>query len=392
MAKSLGFLTLAFSVFAAAASSYAQTPGNDELFISLHNLVGASERGEQSVARDNWRHIVKTSGAEDLTTILKALKDPNELTSLAGPDMIGPLTENWLRAAVDAIAERELASTGALPKLELEEFTLDESRSPRARRIAYEWLKRVDESAPSRLLPKMLDDESLELRYEAIAKVMDEAKIATDDDLKLKKFQRALKSARDKTQLKECAEALTELGKKPNMAKQVGFLTNWKVVGPFDNTDRKGFNAIHFDVSIIDFDAEYEGKHGTVRWKEATAEQEDLEKLGYVDLNAALVEEKSVLAYAATTFLSSAKQQVECRYETKEATKLWINGEEVAVNNVYHSGGGFDQYIVPCNFKKGPNQIVIKVCQNEQTQPWTKPWDFRLRVTDSLGGAITQAK
>lgn len=360
--------------------------------VGLQELIVSAEAGNQAQARVAWKKVVDNARAEELPRILRAMNAPDSLRTEGGPTSIGALTENWLRSAVDAVAERELRDTKNLPSNVLEEFVSDAGQSPKARRVAYEWLTKVDETAPGRLLPGMLDDESLELRYDAIAGLLGEAKDASSDDAKREKYQRALKSARDKVQLKECAEALAELGETPNMAKQLGFLTRWKVVGPFDNTDRKGFNKIHLDVNTIDFDAEYEGKHGPVKWKEAVAEQESLEKLGVVDLNEELVEEKSVLAYAATTFVSAKDQEVECRYETKEATKLWVNGEEVAVNNVYHSGGGFDQYIVPCKLSKGQNKIVIKVCQNEQTQPWTKPWDFRLRVTDHLGGAIQQAK
>ncbi len=388
----LGLSPLLFVLLMCAVSE-AKTTESDALRVGLHNLIVSVTKGEQADAHSEWQAVVDSAKVSDLLVILGAMGRPNELVEpFEGPESLGPLAENWIRAAVDTIAEREIENNGNLPTKDLENFVLDASHSPRARRIAYEWLVKVDHSAPERLLPQMFDDESLELRYDALAALLAEAKEATDDNTKIEKYQRALKSARDNEQLRECAEALKELGETPNMAKQVGFLTDWKVVGPFDNTDRKGFNTIHLDVTKIDFDAEYEGKHGSVKWKESVAEQEDLEKLGTVDLNEALVEEKSVLAYATTTFVSTVDQEVECRWESKEATKLWVNGEEVAVKNVYHSGGGFDQYIVSCRLNKGPNQIVIKVCQNEQTQPWTRPWDFRLRVTDELGGAIQQAK
>ena len=334
----------------------------------------------QKEAQQAWKSVVSEGSAKQLTEILAVMKG------------VGPLADNWLRAAVDTIAERELSNTGQLPAKALEEFLLDVEQGPRARRVAYEWLAKVDATAPDRLLPKLLDDSSLELRYDAIERLLAEAKESNDDPEKLKKYQRALRSAREKGQLKACAEGLKELGQEPNMAEQMGFLTQWKVVGPFDNTDRAGFDQVFPPEQSVDFNEQYTGKSGAVQWKEVEAEQEDLEAIGIVDLNKALVEEKSVLAYAVATVNAPKDLQVECRYESKEATKLWVNGREVAVKNVYHSGDGFDQYIVPCKLKRGENQILIKVCQNEQTEPWTKPWDFRLRVTDRLGGAILPSK
>jgi hypothetical protein len=38
--------------------------------------------------------------------------------------------------------------------------------------------------------------------------------------------------------------------------------------------------------------------------------------------------------------------------------------------------------------KAGRNEILIKVCQNEQTDAWAQKWSFQLRVCDALGGAV----
>lgn len=383
--------TLLF-VLVLAKTSSAELDRQNLLKAELHNLVVFAEENKQEGAQDAWKKVVEAAQAEDLPIILGAMKDPNVLKVAEGPIHVGPLTKNWLRSAADAVAERDLAENGTLPADKLEKFVKDADQSPRARRIAYEWLSKVDADRATGLLTDMLDDESLELRYDAIASLLADAKAAEDDAAKLAKYQRALRSARDKLQLKECAEALKELGEAPNMAKQVGFLINWKVIGPFDNSERAGFEREYPPEQGVDLDATYEGKDGSVTWKDAVAEQEDLESLGTVDLNAALVEEKSVLAYAYTTFRSAKEQPVEMRYESKEATKLWLNDQLIATKNVYHSGGGFDQYVVPCLLQKGENRILIKVCQNEQTQPWTRPWEFRLRITDDLGGAIHSAE
>ena len=353
-----------------------------EEFREALEVLGRADAGSTSQidAQQAWQVVATEGTAKQIPKILVAMQD------------VGPLAGNWLRAAADTIAERELRETGSLPPKLFESFALDLKQSPRARRIAYEWLAKVDTSAQERLLPKMLDDPSLELRYDALSRLLDEAKTTDDEQVKLQKYRRALHSARDIKQLKTCAEALRELGQTPDMAQEMGFLTNWKVIGPFDNTERAGFDKVFLPEQEIDLQAEYDGKSGPVKWKDAEAEQKDLKQLGHVDLNAAIVEEKNVLAYAYTTFIVAEDMQVECRYETIEATKLWVNGKEIAAKNVYHSGYDFDQYIVSCQLKRGENRILIKVCQNEQTQAWTQPWEFRLRITDKLGGAIQQAR
>ena len=70
------------------------------------------------------------------------------------------------------------------------------------------------------------------------------------------------------------------------------------------------------------------------------------------------------------------------------ATKLWLNGQLVAAHDVYHAGSQFDQYVSRATLKPGRNRILVKVCQNEQTQDWTNKWYFDLRVCDEIGTAI----
>ena len=81
-------------------------------------------------------------------------------------------------------------------------------------------------------------------------------------------------------------------------------------------------------------------------------------------------------------------QSATVRYASPNATKLWLNKQLVAANEVYHAGGAVDQYVAPVELQAGTNTILLKVCQNEQTQPWAQDWSFQLRLADELGGAI----
>ena len=40
------------------------------------------------------------------------------------------------------------------------------------------------------------------------------------------------------------------------------------------------------------------------------------------------------------------------------------------------------------DLKKGKNTILVKACQNEQTEEWTVQWEFQLRVCNQSGVAI----
>src|SRR5207245_2352498 len=92
-----------------------------------------------------WRELVRL-GPDALPAVL------------AGMDGADATAANWLRNAVDAIAERALADGKPLPAERLEKFIADKTHSGAGRRLAYEWLARVDKNAPARLLPGMLQD------------------------------------------------------------------------------------------------------------------------------------------------------------------------------------------------------------------------------------------
>jgi len=372
------YLVLLFAQPSDAAESF-------EASLKRLQTVNAGS-ASQTQLKEAW-DVVTGGGVERLTTVLGAMSDVDPLSEN------GPLSENWLRASVDAIAERELQSSGELPVDVLEKFVLDSARSPRARRTAFEWLTQVDSSASDRLLPAMLDDTSLEIRHDAVAQLMAEAEASQDDSDKLQKYQRALQSARSLEQMKQCVEQLQKLGETPNLATEFGYITSWKAIGPFDNRAGAGFDKAFPPETEIDFAKQYEGKSGSVKWVDlsTTDQDQDLDKVGVVDLNEILVEEKGVAAYVTATFVSDNEQTLECRYGTVNATKLWVNGELLISKDIYHMGGEFDQYIGSIKFRKGENTILLKICQNEQTEGWAKAWDFRLRVTDGLGGGIAQA-
>src|SRR5690606_9527675 len=110
---------------------------------------------------------------------------------------------------------------------------------------------------------------------------------------------------------------------------------------------------------------------------------------GIVDLTKALDKHKGAVAYAAAEFEVPEAREVDFRLGCINANKLWVNGELVTANEVYHAGMNVDQYNGTVKLKPGKNTILLKICQNEQEESWAQRWQFQLRVTDSLGGAVS---
>ena len=309
---------------------------------------------------------------------------------MAGLDGAGPLAANWIRTAVDAIAERQLRQGGVLPAVELEKFVLDRRHAGRARRLAYEWLLRVDPTARQRLLPGMLDDSSPELRRDAVALRLDQAARLVQHqqaDQAVALYQQALAAARDHDQIDLAAKRLRELGRPVNLALQLGYVVRWKLIGPFDNKAGKGFEAVYAPEQELRFDATYPGPTGALRWVEYVCGDD----YGTVDLNRGLGEKKEVVGYAAAEFVADRPLDAELRLSSDNAVKVWLNGTLLGAYPIYHAGTLPDQYVHRVRLEAGRNLILVKVGQNELTQEWARRWDFQLRLVDPSGAPLRAA-
>ncbi len=363
----------------AAAVLFVQSAGTAPAQDLDRNL--ATIRAVESEGRGNkealaaWRALAR-SRAQDLPAILKAFDGAN------------PLAVNYLRSLAETIAQKELEKGVKLPAAEIEKFVLDTSHDPHGRRLAFELLTKVDTTAADRLIPGMLNDPSVEFRRDAVARLIDAgAKLLTADkrDDARETLQTGLAAARDDDQVQVLKKQLEGLGEKVDLPGHFGFLMNWHLVAPFDNVDKKGLAAVYPPERGLDLKATYEGKEGQkIGWVAHTTENE----YGIVDLAKALGPFKGAVAYATTEFQSATEQPIEFRLGTPNSWKVWLNGELIFAREEYHRGMNLDQYRMRGKLKSGKNVILIKVCQNEQTEDWAQRWQFQFRVVDSTGTAV----
>ena len=156
-------------------------------------------------------------------------------------------------------------------------------------------------------------------------------------------------------------------------------------MGPFDNTAKAGFDRVFPPELGVDLAAEYDGKNGRVRWQDLRAAGD----YGLVDLNQPCGALKEVTGYAFAALEAPAAGAAELRLGSKNAWKIWWNGQFLFGRDEYHRGAEIDQYRFPVQLQAGRNTLLVKVCQNEQTEDWTKEWEFQLRVTDPLGAPLS---
>ena len=371
------------SPLAGAAPTGGKLPG--ELAEAVELLTSIEPTGKVSPTyRQAWEKVAKAS-ADDLPHLLRAGVADN------------PIAENWLTSAADALASDTLERGESLPIDALEELVQDLHASSRGRRVAFEWIRKAEPDRAERMLDSLRDDPNFDLRYDAVAKLLTEiTNMPNDAPGREALVREALKSARDLKQIKQCQRELTVHGESLQLVRHLGFVTTWRLIGPFDNSGSKGFGAVYPPEEEIDFDAGYLGKMGPVAWRDELLTTED--DMGKIDIADAIGPLKGAVVYLFAEVECAQAQLAQVRYASPNATKLWVNGQLVSEHEVYHTenqfgqapdpSSQFDQYSHPVEFKQGSNTLLLKVCQNEQTESWAQDWQFSLRVTDALGGAI----
>ena len=335
--------------------------------------VGPEGRGNAEAAAA-WKSLTAQSSAADIPALLTAM------------DQSGLLAANWIRAAVFAISDRAAASgTPPAPGI-LQDFLKNTAHGPAGRLLAADLLQHTSPASWEAIIPTLLTDPVPALRRQPVGQLITTA-TTTKDKIKLRM---ALEAARDEDQVRAAADELRKLGETVDLPLHFGFLLDWQVIGPFTNKGRSGYDAVFPPESGLDFRASYQGKETepgkdpTVRWQKWTAADE----FGVVDLNKPFGLLKEVTGYATTVYQSPDARPAEIRLGCKNAWKLWLNGQFIFGRDEYHRGMKIDQYRFPIQLKAGPNTILVKLCQNEQTETWTTKWDFQLRICDATGTAI----
>ncbi|HEX3146780.1 MAG TPA: hypothetical protein VHR66_01685 [Gemmataceae bacterium] len=339
----------------------------------------AKEGAGNQEAGAAWKGLVAIGGDAILPT-LNAMDDAS------------PSAANWLRSAVNAVTEKEVAAGKKLPAEALEAFLNDLKHDPSARRLAYEVLVMADPKAPERLLPSYLNDASGEMRRDAIAAALKKAEKLAGEAAK-KEYARLFAVVRDDDQAKTIGTALHKLGGNPDVVSQFGIVTKWQIAGPFDSPKGAGFAGKALPESKVDLKAKYEGKEkAEVMWKPHVVEVDptkfELDQIGNVDFNKVLAKHKDAVAYGYTIVESEKELPVEIRVGCINAVKFFLNGKELFAREEYHHGSRFDQYVAKATLKAGKNELLVKVCQNDQKEPWAQLWQFQARICDATGGAV----
>ncbi|XZE20149.1 HEAT repeat domain-containing protein [Pirellulaceae bacterium SH449] len=344
---------------------------------------------ERTAESEKYLQILRTLEIGDESMVqgaaaaagLKAASDCQLLDVLNAMKDATPIGKNWLLGVANARYSQTTDSTDKTTLItELERFLADASQDHEARYTVFTWLTAGKPDLRKTLLESMLSDPSPELRYAAVQQALEQS--PNSDGLKA-----LLASARHPNQVVEIINRLDKASVKVDQRVHFGFLSDWKFVGPFDHVGSLNFEkafAVEGDWLKGSLADAYDGKHGEVQW----ITHSTIAKDGSVDLAALYNKEKGCIVYGITEFESPIEGPAELRMGCINGHRVWLNGELVMSNEVYHSSMQIDQYIEPIMLQKGTNRILVKICQNEQTENWAQRYVFQIRISDSTGLAI----
>jgi hypothetical protein len=353
----------------AAASAPAQ---DDDLAKALAVLKGVTKEGANNdAAAPAWKTVVD-AGVPAFFPALAAVDDAN------------PAAANWLRTAAEAITEKEHKAGRAILSPQLEAFLVNTKNAPSARRFVYEQLVAQDPAAPRRVLPKLLDDPQPDLRRDAVAHGMTLAR-SGGDELQTAAYRKLFAAARDKDQVEDLAKKLDSLKTPVSVGEHFAFLTHYRVVGPFHSEKGKALALSYPPESAPDPKAEYAGKNDAkVKWAPLAV----ADKYGQVDLNDKVGRLKNACAYALAVVHAEKETPAEVRLGSPNAVQIFLNGKKLFEREEYHHGDAMDYHTGKGVLKAGENVVVVKVCQNNQSDSWAQRWQFQARVCDATGGPL----
>ncbi len=191
------------------------------------------------------------------------------------------------------------------------------------------------------------------------------SRLATDQDLSARLAKVAMDSYLRSGRLKNALKTAAALG----------FVTEWKLIGPFDNERSRGFDVAYGpETAEPDFSKPVPGKKRPVRWRDNPVTPPD----GLLDLAAVFTPSEQALGYALTYVHSDRDAEASVRLATDDGFKLWVNDVLVGVNKALRPAT-FDQDVIPVRLKRGWNEVLLKVAQENAD------WEFSLRITQPDG-------
>ncbi|MGZ3428615.1 MAG: hypothetical protein ACXVCV_18305, partial [Polyangia bacterium] len=164
---------------------------------------------------------------------------------------------------------------------------------------------------------------------------------------------------------------------------ELGLLTSFWVVGPFDNEGRTGHATRYAPekslAGPIDPAARFDGKERQVGWRLMPA----ISAQGMVSLDAMLRPDTNVTAYLTTMVHVPQATRAAVRVGSAGAIKVWVDGVLALERDVYRPVR-IDQDAAPVQLCAGWNRVTVKLSTLDSA------WSAFVRLTAPDGGPLVE--
>jgi len=159
---------------------------------------------------------------------------------------------------------------------------------------------------------------------------------------------------------------------------KIDAITDWMLIGPFDNISASGYDKSYAPETAFDTAAVCQGQNDVaIKWFRIPAIRYDK----WVDMRRYFANDNAVF-YGNTFIYSSQKQTIQLRVGTSGSLKVFLN-DELMIEYFDENNNGHDTYSVETELQAGWNRLLIKCGYSEITQ-----CNFAVRLTDQQGNSI----
>jgi len=150
------------------------------------------------------------------------------------------------------------------------------------------------------------------------------------------------------------------LGSPPTATDAKLRLDKWYLIGPFDNSDGRGFATAYPPEREIQLTKEYDGKNKQkVRWREIPFSD------GQVQSLLPHFQDKTFgVAYLYRAIHAPAAVSLPVSLGSDDTLTVWLNGEKIHEENVYRACAA-DQVRLTLTLRPGVNHLLLKICQGD---------------------------
>ncbi|MDH5681701.1 MAG: tetratricopeptide repeat protein, partial [Spirochaetota bacterium] len=162
------------------------------------------------------------------------------------------------------------------------------------------------------------------------------------------------------------------------LKKKLGWLTEWSIVGPFNNDRQSGFDRAYGPENEILYGKGYRGRLDKLGFRKLVHSNHD----GSLPMDSYIYPDNGVVAYGLCYIHSSYARTAYIYAGSTDSLKLWVN-DNLALSHRKRKIYAADQYRVKLSLRAGWNKLLWKSARGNKDKGESGDWRVALRLVDA---------